>query len=375
MSDHYVINVVINSRIKATHKLITCGTYKNFVETSFISELSDAFTDFNINMDSNINDLWQIFKMQFLSVANTHAPHRSFRAKGSSVPCFSHDIVSLIKERDNMHKRAISENDHVLFRQYSSLRNLVTNKIRSKKKEFINDLICSSYSSKNLWRAVSVATRKNIHTDNVPIDLACDSMNNYFSNIGCELNAQFNNTPATWKGSSSIHTFHFDVITSESIMKYLLCLPNRSNNDILEFDSKLLKLSAQVIYPYLTCLFNLSLQQKLVPVDWKTARVTPIYKGKGPRSDITNYRPISVCHIAKIFEKCIQSQWLNYLEKYDFISCDQSAFLNKHSTVTAIHKIVDNWIQNIDEGQITCVCFFDIKNALIPLVILFSFQN
>ena len=42
MSDHYVINTVINSRIKATHKLITCRTYKNFVETSFISELSDV---------------------------------------------------------------------------------------------------------------------------------------------------------------------------------------------------------------------------------------------------------------------------------------------------------------------------------------------
>ena len=43
--------------------------------------------------------------------------------------------------------------------------------------------------------------------------------------------------------------------------------------------------------------------------------------------------------------------------------CDQSAFLNKHSTVTAIHKIVDNWIQNIDEGQITCVCFILYKKC------------
>ena len=110
----------------------------------------------------------------------------------------------------------------------------------------------------------------------------------------------FNNTSATWKGPSSIHTFHFDVITSDYVMKHLLCLPNRSNNDILEFDSKLLKLSAFVFCPYLTCLFNLFLQQKLVPVDWKTVRVTPIYKGKGSRSDSTNYHPISViCHIAK----------------------------------------------------------------------------
>ena len=92
--------------------------------------------------------------------------------------------------------------------------------------------------------------------------------------------------------------------------------------------------------------------------------MTPIYKGKGSRSDSTNYHPISViCHIAKIFEKCIQSQLLDYLEKYDFYPCDQSAFLNKLSTVTAIHKIVDNWIQNIDEGQITCVCFILYKKC------------
>ena len=29
--------------------------------------------------------------------------------------------------------------------------------------------------------------------------------------------------------------------------------------------------------------------------------------------------------------------------------------------LSAIHKIVDNWIQNIDEGQITCVCLFSHK--------------
>ena len=83
-----------------------------------------------------------------------------------------------------------------------------------------------------------------------------------------------------------------------------ICLPNRSNNDILEFDLKFLKLSAYVIYPYFTSLFDLSLQQKLVPVDLKTARVTLIYKRKGSHSDNTNYLPISVIyHIAKIFEK------------------------------------------------------------------------
>ena len=48
---------------------------------------------------------------------------------------------------------------------------------------------------------------------------------------------------------------------------------------------------------------------------------------------------------------------------HNFISCDQSAFLKSHSTVTSLHKVVDNWLTNIDNGLITCVCFFDITKC------------
>ena len=108
----------------------------------------------------------------------------------------------------------------------------------------------------------------------------------------------------------------------------------------------------------------MSISQSVVPLDWKKAKVTPIYKNKGSRSDASNYRPISViCHIAKIFEKCIQIQLLSYINMHNFISCDQSAFLKSHSTVTSLHKVVDNWLTNIDNGLITCVCFFDITKC------------
>ena len=80
----------------------------------------------------------------------------------------------------------------------------------------------------------------------------------------------------------------------------------------------------------------MSISQSVVPLDWKKGKVTPIYKNKGSRSDASNYRPISViCHIAKIFEKCIQIQLLSYINMHNFISCDQSAFLKSHSTVTS----------------------------------------
>ena len=60
--------------------------------------------------------------------------------------------------------------------------------------------------------------------------------------------------------------------------------------------------------------------------------------------------------------KCLKmcsKQLLAYLNIHDFITPDQSAFLKDHSTVTALHKITDNWLNNIEEGLITVVFYFD----------------
>ena len=46
-------------------------------------------------------------------------------------------------------------------------------------------------------------------------------------------------------------------------------------------DSKLLKLAAKQIAPSLSYLFNLSLSKGMILEDFKLARVTPIFNGKG----------------------------------------------------------------------------------------------
>ena len=111
-------------------------------------------------------------------------------------------------------------------------------------------------------------------------------------------------------------------------------------------------------------MFNVSLCNGNVINDWKTARITPVYKGKGTKTELGNYRPISVIgHIPKIFEKCVHDQLLAYLETYNFLSVDQSAYLKNHSTQTLIHKITDTWLENIDDGLITGVCYFDVAKC------------
>ena len=55
--------------------------------------------------------------------------------------------------------------------------------------------------------------------------------------------------------------------------------------------SRFLKEHAEVLAPPLATLFNQSLQEGVVPLDWRRANVSPIHK-KGGKSELGNYRPV-----------------------------------------------------------------------------------
>ena len=99
----------------------------------------------------------------------------------------------------------------------------------------------------------------------------------------------------------------------------------------------------------------------IFPDEWKSARVTQLYKTSGKRSDPPNYRPISIIPVvAKVFERIIYDQLYHYLTKNNFLSCHQSAgFWSLHSTFTARIEVTDSWAMDIDGGLVNAVVFLD----------------
>ena len=87
----------------------------------------------------------------------------------------------------------------------------------------------------------------------------------------------------------------------------------------------------------ITYLVNLSIKHAVVPSVWKVAVVTPIFKS-GIKSDISNYRPISILPIvSKIAEK-----WVTHLNKYRLLLHPmQFGFRVHHSTEMALCVLIE----------------------------------
>ena len=55
---------------------------------------------------------------------------------------------------------------------------------------------------------------------------------------------------------------------------------------------------------------------------------------------------------------------MQYFESHNLLRCDQSAFRKKHSTTTALHRLVDDLLENMNEGMVNAICFFNLKKCL-----------
>ena len=103
----------------------------------------------------------------------------------------------------------------------------------------------------------------------------------------------------------------------------------------------IMKFSILHTAPYLAKSINLSFTTGFVPNMLKIAKVCHIYKN-GYKTDITNYRPISVLpSFSKIYEKLAYNRLSQYAEKLCILNDRQFGFRNNRSTSMAVLEMTD----------------------------------
>lgn len=125
-----------------------------------------------------------------------------------------------------------------------------------------------------------------------------EGLNDYFVNIGPMLAAEYEEESCSTAQTTNdkinsfpCAQFKFSPIPVDNVASTLRGLKANKTTGLDEIPPKTLKLSARIVVPSLTHIFNLSLATGIYIDEWKRARVTPIFKS-GDRRQRANYRPI-----------------------------------------------------------------------------------
>ena len=148
------------------------------------------------------------------------------------------------------------------------------------------------------------------------------------------------------------------VIKFQKACKKTIIKFRKRNNSFLKCNFSLIE-SCNIMWLNI----NMSFSTGQFPTEWKKSKVAPIYKN-GPKSNIENYRPISVIPaISKVIEKIVHSQLYGYMEQNNLLCDQQFGFRKKRSTEIAATLFFGDIKQYVNDNGLAGAIFIDLCKA------------
>lgn len=139
--------------------------------------------------------------------------------------------------------------------------------------------------------------------------------------------------------------FSLQPVTTMTVSNAMASLAKKKGRDIYNLNLDIILSIQDLITPVLVALINLCFQKAVFPDCLKTSLIRPVFK-KGAKSQVSNYRPISILPIlGKIIEKIISNQITQYITYYNLLSPSQFGFRKQLSTTDAV-RFFNNFIAN-----------------------------
>ena len=284
-----------------------------------------------------------------------------------SVTWFDKECAKLRNKRNRLKKRALNSDNLEHWNTYKKIRNKMKNTLRRKHKDFINNLgELTKKNPKRFWSYIKCRKKCNVIPDLMHFngktgetnqDIA-NMFNSFFQSVFNKRDIN-NKCPDVEKCKlPSLGNFQ---ITIEEVHTILKSLDKNKSSGPAEIPPIVLSQCANSLAPSLCALINKSLELGQFPENWRSANICPIYKS-GDKSDITNYRPISLLSVAsKVAERCIFNRIYPLL--HDQIYTLQHGFMKGRSTVTQLLQVLHDILKSVIKGEQVDMVYLDREKA------------
>ena len=152
------------------------------------------------------------------------------------------------------------------------------------------------------------------------------------------------------------------VVTPEVVATKINNIKENKSPGVDEISPKILKETVEQINTPLAHVFNMSLQEGIVPLEWKEANIIPLFK-KGSRNKSVNYRPVNLTAvICKLLETIIRDHMMGFLIKHKLINPSQHGLLKARSCLNLLcfFEEMTKWV---DDASPVDVIYLDFQKA------------
>ena len=293
-SDHMAIHVTVNL---AVQKRLVKRTLLNWhkADVTGIEEHLTSLDWGSLFRDCTAEEKWAVFRDSLLAAVNKFVPEKPASPPGRP-PWMSREIAAALKRKQNIWRRT----RHLgKTEEYRTADKEVKNLIRRSKRSYEKRLAADGRANKRRFYAyvknktkcrTTVGPLKDENGRKVTSDTDMAAiLNSFFCSVFTR--DQGGAAPvAACRAAVEIREVTINAAKVEAVIDQLKPASAPGPDGI--GPGLLLKLK-KVVSPILADIFNTSLNDGIVPEDWRRANVTPIYK-KGAKSDPSNYRPVSL---------------------------------------------------------------------------------
>lgn len=315
----------------------------------------------------NVLGAWKIFRDTIDEVCDQYIPLRKVRKrKPRKSEWITKKTTKMIKKRNKAWNKYRTTNSDSDYKAYKELRNKVVKFIRRDKTDYQRKLIQNFkhrpkqfYGYINKMRTVKNKISHIIRQDGSPTVDDQEAASELCSRFSTHFTLEEELTNPLPPGSG----LHEVSVTEDHVLQTLLKLKPDKSPGPDNIHPMFLRETAYNIALPLTLIFRKSLDEGVLPEEWKCANITPIHK-KGLRSEAENYRPISLTSaVCKVLETIIKKQMTTYLDSEGIITNHQHGFVRGRSCLTNLLYVFEDWTSNLDEGYGVDVIYLDYKKA------------
>ena len=297
--------------------------------------------------------------------------------KKSQKPWITNEILKKISDKNFFRTEYQRTGDPEKYQEYLILKNNITHEIRKNKfciqKRKLEQL---KHNSKKLWKELNCILGRS-RNKSIPATMLYNNkkfttttniakkFNEHYSKVAERL---LNNQKIGSDPLSSIlpskQSFFFRPTTQFEVSDIINQLDDKKAMDIYNFPVTILKQLSETISPIISHIINSSVKQSVFPEKLKLAKVIPLFKNNGAKSDMKNYRPISILPIFdKVFEKIVHKRLLDFFTEFEIISPSQFGFQPKKSTSHAILDLTYKISNARKNSEHCCAIFLDLAKA------------